>query len=208
VLVAAGLAPVPLLLRRAGTAWTVPALAPLLGAASLAGAFPALAGGAGTWWRRAALGALGAWWALLAEPLIGRALLDGGGRGEVGGWLAADAARGAGTAGGGHLGPLAQGPAGDAVDHVLSPLLSSGVLTYALIWAAAAAVMPWLVRGRWLTLDVMGAAAWATALGAATAAVAQSLPAPAPRGLIAGAVVAGMVAPALMRVRDRPALEP
>ena len=44
VLAAAALAPVPLLLRRRGTAWSVPALAPLLGFAGLAGAYPALAG--------------------------------------------------------------------------------------------------------------------------------------------------------------------
>jgi hypothetical protein len=68
--------------------------------------------------------------------------------------------------------------------------------------------MPWLVRGRWLALDVVGAAVWASALGATTAAVAQSLGAPAPRGLIAGAVAAGMLAPALMRVGGRRALEP
>jgi eukaryotic-like serine/threonine-protein kinase len=206
VLAAAALAPVPLLLRRTATAWTVPALAPLLGAAGLAGAFPVLAGAARGWLTRAALGALGAWWALLAEPLVGRALLDGTeAHGEVGGWPGAG---GAGTAGARHLGPLAQGPAADALRHALGPLLSSGVPLYALLWGAAAAVLPWLVRGRWLSLDLVGAAVWASALGAATAAVAQSLGAPAPRGLVAGAVLAGMLAPALMRVRDRPALEP
>ena len=201
MLVAAGLAPVPLLLRRAGTAWSVPALAPLLRRGEPGRRVPR----AGR--RRphlvaprAALGALGAWWALLAEPLAGRALLDGeGARGEIGGWLGAGAGVKISDDG---------AAAADAVHHALSPLLAGGALIYALLWAAAAAVMPWLVRGRWLTLDVVGAAVWATALGAATAAVAQSAAAPAPRGLIAGAVVAGMVAPALMRVRDRPALEP
>ena len=44
VLVAAAALPVALLLLRRGTAWSVPALAPLLGLASLAGAYPALAG--------------------------------------------------------------------------------------------------------------------------------------------------------------------
>ncbi len=191
----------PLLLRRAGTAWTVPALAPLLGLAGLAGAYPALAGAAHGWLRRAALGALGAWWALLAEPLLGRPLLDGTGagaaRGEARRWLV--------TANGG---AVAHGSAGDAVHHALGPLLAGGALLYAVAWALAAAALPWLVRGRWLVLDVVGAAVWAAALGATTAAAAQWLGAPAPRGVVAGAVVAGVLAPAVMRVRDRRAVEP
>ena len=59
--------PVPLLLYRRGTAWSVPALAPALGLATLAGAYPALAGRARGWFTRAALGALGAWWVLLYD---------------------------------------------------------------------------------------------------------------------------------------------
>ena len=65
----------PLLLYRRGTTWSLPALAPLLGLAGLAGAFPALAGRARGPLTRAALGALGAWWALLAAPLLGRETL-------------------------------------------------------------------------------------------------------------------------------------
>jgi hypothetical protein len=186
VLVAAALAPVPLLLRRAGTTWTVPALAPALGVVSLAGAYPALAGGARGWLRRAALGALGAWWALLAEPLLGRALLNGDST----------------------LARLGHGSAAAAAHQALGPLVTGGALLYALVWAAAAMAMPWLVRGRWLFVDVVGAAVWAAALGAAAAAAAQSLGAPAPRGLVAGAVAAGVIAPALMRVADRRAVEP
>ena len=59
--------------------WSVPALAPLLGLATIAGAYPALAGRAHGWFTRAALGALGAWWALLAAPLLGRRDLLGDG---------------------------------------------------------------------------------------------------------------------------------
>src|SRR3954452_19184018 len=66
LLTAAALAPVPLALYRRGTAWSVPALAPLLGLAGLAGASPAIAGRARGWVARAALGALGAWCAVLA----------------------------------------------------------------------------------------------------------------------------------------------
>src|SRR3954451_9740543 len=47
VLVVAAALPVPLLLYRHGTTWSLPALAPLLGLATLAGAYPALAGRSG-----------------------------------------------------------------------------------------------------------------------------------------------------------------
>jgi eukaryotic-like serine/threonine-protein kinase len=147
-LVAAALAPVPLLLRRHGTAWSVPALAPALGALTLSTAYPALAGRAGTWLVRAALGALGAWWLLLWD---GKA------------WPA------------------------------------TSELAYLPVFAAAAAILPWLVRGRSLALDVVLAAAWAGALGSATAAVAQGIGAPEPRGLAVGAVLAGVLAVVLSR---------
>jgi hypothetical protein len=172
-LVAAAAAPVPPLLRRFGTAWSVPALAPALGAIALAGAYPALAGRARRWWARGALGALGAWWLLLAEPALGRVLLTGG--------------------------PRHATNAGD----VLASLVTGGALLYALVWALAAAPLPWLVRGRRLVPDAVLAAAWAAALAAATAAVAQSLAAPEPRGLAAGAVAAGALAVALPRLLGR-----
>jgi hypothetical protein len=69
-LVAAATAVVPLLLRRHGLAWSLPAAAPALGIATLAGAYPAVAGRARGAYTRAALGALGLWWLLLAEPLL------------------------------------------------------------------------------------------------------------------------------------------
>src|SRR4051794_10292330 len=175
LLVAASLAPVPLLLRRSGPGWSVPALAPLLGLAGLAGAFPALAGAARGWAPRAALGALGAWWALLAASLL-----------ESGG-----------------LGPLATGPARAALDHGLWPLLTGPDLLYVPLWAAAAAVLPWLVRGRWLAVDAVAAAGWAAALGAGAAAIA-----PDARGVVAGAAAAGVSALLLAGVRRAPALEP
>ena len=179
-LVAAAAAPVPLLLRRRGTAWSVPALAPALGLAALAGAFPALAGRARAPLARAALGALGAWCALLAEPLLRRPLITG----------------------------AAPPDARNAVDDVLAPLLSSGALLYAAVWALAALVLPWLVRGRWLAADLVGACAWAAATAAATAAVARLDGAPEPRGLVAGAVVAGALAVAIPLLRRAPVVEP
>ena len=156
VLVAAAVAPVPLLLYRRGGTWSVPALAPLLALAGLAAAYPALVGGVRGALSRAALGALGAWWALLAAPVLGRALL-GGVSGAAGAALPVDAG------------------AGRALGDVLAPLLSGGALLYALAWALAALVAPWVVRGRWLAADLVAAAAWAGALAAGTAAAAQSL---------------------------------
>ena len=125
-------------------------------------------------WQRAALGALGAWWLALAEVLTGDRLA---------------------------LGRSARRRALDA-KH-LDPLLTSGAL------AARRRCGRWrrwrcpiLVRGRVLAADVVGATAWAAALGSATQAVAGTLSwQPTMRGLVAGAVVAGGLAVAFAASR-------
>jgi hypothetical protein len=177
VLLAAMLAPVPVLLPRAGTAWSVPALAPLLGAASLAGAFPALAGQAARPTVRAGLGALGAWWVLLsAAPLESAA----------------------------HLGsaPASWPASAAAATDVLGDVLSSGAVALVLVWALAALLLPVLVRGWNAAADIAAAAGWAAGTAAATDALATALALPAPRGLVAGAVVAGVLAVAARAVAD------
>lgn len=157
--------PTVVLLRRSGGLWSLPAGAPLLGAIGLAGAWPALAAQAARPWHRAALAALGCWWLMLAEILSGDRLALG----------APPDAHLAGT-------------------HLL-PLATSGVLGLAGLWAAAAVVLPILVRGRTLAADVVAATAWAAGLGSATQAVAGALSwQPAMRGVVAGAVVAGGLA--------------
>jgi eukaryotic-like serine/threonine-protein kinase len=161
-LVAAGAVVPPLLLRRRGLLWSLPALAPALGLAGVSGGYPAVAGQVRGVWARAALGACGLCWLLLAEPLLGRDLLLG----------------------------TQPGDAGD----VLEGLLSSGALVLAPVWAAAAAVLPWVVRGRALSLDVVGATTWAAGLAGATGAVAESMALADPRGLVAGALLAGALA--------------
>jgi eukaryotic-like serine/threonine-protein kinase len=161
-LVAAAAVVSPLLLRRRGLVWSVPAVAPALGLATLAGAYPAVAGRASAAWTRAALGAAGLWWLLLAEPLLDRDLALGT-------------------------------PPGDAGD-VLAAIATSGALLLAPVWAAAALVLPWLVRGRSLALDVVGATAWAAGLASATAVVATNAGLAEPRGLAAGAIAAGVAA--------------
>jgi hypothetical protein len=161
-LVALAAAAPPLLLRRRGLAWSLPAAAPLLGLAGLSGAYPSVAGSVRGPLARAALGAAGLWWLLLAEPLIGRDLALGT-------------------------------PPADA-GAVLEALASSGALLLAPLWAVAAVALPWLVPGRALSVDIVGAAIWAAGLAAATAAIADRAGLAEPRGLAAGAVVAGIVA--------------
>ena len=173
--------PVPLLLARSPRAWSLPVAAPLLGAVGLAGAFPALAGRAERWLERAALGVLGAWWLLLAEPLVGKTLL---------------------------LGPATAGPSGFPAQEGMSiaataigETVTAGLPLLMALWAVAAVVLPWLVRGASLAADVVMAMAWASGLAAGTAALVTLLggaggrvPIDEPRGLVAGAVAAGMAA--------------
>jgi hypothetical protein len=161
-LVLAAALPVPFLLRRAAPAtWSLPGAAPLLALGTVAGAFPALAARAGSLPRRAIAGALGAWWLLLAEAALQRHLLLG---------APADAAHG----GTGAILAIATTPA----------------LALLGVWAAAAAVLPYLVRGRLLVADIVLAVAWAAGVAAAT----QAAIGGAPRGLIAGAIAAAVVA--------------
>ncbi len=139
------LAPVPLLMLRGGLLWSMPALAPLLGAIGLAPAFPALAGMASTVWRRIGLAVAGALWLVAAELLSGRTLLAGPPPGSAP-WETWEES------------PL------DAAADAVEPVITSPVLAPAVLWAALAAVLPLVVRGRSLGLDAAGAALWAVAL--------------------------------------------
>src|SRR4051794_34911599 len=167
-LVLAAALPTALLLRRGGALWSAPAVAPLLGIAGLAGAWPALAGQVARPWHRLALGALGAWWLALAEALADDRLGLGPPAEAASGW---------------------QPVADRAVDNVLVPIVTNGALLVAALWALAALVLPVVVRGRVFALDLAGATVWAAALGSATQAVAPGM-----RGLVAGAVAAGGLA--------------
>ena len=147
----------PLLVSPAApTTWPLSAGAAALGFIGLAGAWPAAAARAGTPWRRAALGAVGWVWLLLASAVAGKSL---------------------------YL-PLVPGVApphawmsslSTTVDHLLRPEISAGVVAPAAVWALAAVTLPWLVRGSSLILDVVRALIWAaivvSATGAAIAAV-------------------------------------
>ena len=164
----------PLLIRGAAIAWSAPALAPLLGIVGLAGAFPALAGTARTAWARGAIAACGAWWLLLAEPLLGHNLLLG-----VGGLPDR---------------PHFDGAASVTASEVVTPLVTSGAVILVPLWAAAAVVMPWLVRGRSLPADIVGATVWSAGVAAATASLGVAVTGGTPHGLVAGAIAAGIIA--------------
>jgi eukaryotic-like serine/threonine-protein kinase len=156
LVLAAALLPVPLLLPRAGLLWSVPALAPLLGAVGLAPLFVAVAALCSTAWRRAGLATAGFVWLAAAETLTGDDLLFGVASGTAprAGW---------------------EGSVVDAAGDALAPLLSSAALLPALAWAALALLLPLLVRGRRTAVDAAGALLWAIALVLAHDALADVL---------------------------------
>jgi eukaryotic-like serine/threonine-protein kinase len=156
-----------------------------LGLAGIAGAWPAIAGQVRTVWSRAALGALGAWWVLLAEALLDERLLLG--RGASGTAFADPAAW--------------RDSAVQAYDRAIEPLLGGGTVALCAVWAVAAAVLPLLVRGRTAAIDMAAAAGWAVALGVATGALASTAGVPDARGLVAGSLLAGVVAVIARAVR-------
>ena len=185
VLVAAAALPIPLI-RGTGRAWSLPAAAPLLGLASMAPAYPALAGRARDPLQRAALGAAGLWWLLLAETALDRDLLFGT-NGAPAGWAE---------------------DAGLTLDRVLAPPFTSGLVAVAAVWAVAALILPWIVRGRYGGPDFVGASAWAAGLGAGTAAVAEWAGATNPKALVAGSIAAGVLAIAVPRALPRDIVDP
>jgi hypothetical protein len=184
LVLAAACLPVPLLLPRAGLWWSVPALAPLLGTIGLAPMFVGVAALAPTPRRRAALGAAGFLWLAFAEIATGRSLLFGIPSGAL-------------------PRPEWAGSAGGAAADAIGPLLSSPALLPVLAFAAFAALLPLLVRGRFLAFDLIGAAAWAVGLAAALAGIGHLLAAETTleqaRGGVAGTVGAALVAVALAR---------
>lgn len=156
LLLAFVLVPVPLLLPRAGLLWSVPILAPLLGAASLAPAFVAVAALAPTTLRRAGLAAAGFLWLAGGEALTGDPLLFGSpdGTGSLALW---------------------QSSITHSASDAVWPLLSSPALAPALVWAGFAALLPVLVRGRSTGLDFAAGILWAIGLIGAHAALGNLL---------------------------------
>jgi hypothetical protein len=185
LLALAALAPLALL-ASSGLGWLAGALAPVLGLAGLAGAFPTIAGQATSWRRRGTLAALGYWWLTLAEPLLGRHL-----------WL--------GELPGTPARATWEGSLSGAALHVVGPMLSLGVLLGATLWATASTILPWVVRGRSATFDVVAATMWSAAVAAAAPLLDSGLSAhaahPSPRGSVLGAVLGGTLAVAARALR-------
>jgi hypothetical protein len=185
LLVLVALAPL-VLLAGSGLGWLAGALAPVLGLVGLAGAFPAIAGQATSWRRRAALAALGYWWLTLAEPLLSRRL-----------WL--------GQPQGTPARAIWEGSLSSGAVHVVGPMLSIGVLLGATLWAAASTVLPWVVRGRSAAFDVVAATMWSAAVLASAPLLDSGLSAhtahPTPRGLVLGGILGGTLAVAARALR-------
>ena len=191
LLVLAATAPLLLMGRRFGVGWLAAALAPLLGLVGLAGAFPALAGQTSHWSERAALGALGYWWLILAEPLLA---------GHSPGarlWL--------GPPDGMPSPAVWQGSLDSAATHVVGPALTVGVLFGAILWGAGAVVLPWIVRGGSALRDTLAAVLWSAVLLAATPYFDDGLSGgaslPHPRGAVLAAILAAAIAIAARALR-------
>jgi hypothetical protein len=73
------------------------------------------------------------------------------------------------------------------------------------VFAALAAVLPVVVRGRYIALDLLAAGLWSAALAAALIALGDALAATTalgePRGALAGALLGGLLAVAAATVR-------
>jgi eukaryotic-like serine/threonine-protein kinase len=167
-------APLLALPRRSGPGWLASAIAPVLGLAGLAGAFPALAGQRADWRARATLAVLGFWWLTLAESLLRRHL-----------WLGPPH----------RLPPQAVWEASfaKAATQVIGATLTVELLVGAAVWALASVILPWIVRGHSAALDVGAAVMWTIALLAAVPLMDGALLAhasqPSPRGALLGAVL-------------------
>lgn len=126
VLLAAVIPTVVLLFRQPGRA-SLPAVVPALALVGLAGAWPALAGRASTAWERMVLGAAGWLWLVVGGFLSGQMtyVRPSPPIPPPRAWM-----------------PSLDG----AVHQALHPLLYSGILAPALVWAAGALVLPVIAR--------------------------------------------------------------
>jgi eukaryotic-like serine/threonine-protein kinase len=175
-------AAVPVLLFRAGPLWSIPALAPALGAIGLGPAYAAVAGmGSRSPWRRAGLGAAGFLWIVAAEVITGRSLLYG-------------------VADGTQRRARWDGSITHAAAHAVWPALTGPALAPALVFAAFAVLLPYAVRGRNLTLDAILATTWAAGL-VATLHATDGLLAASARGATIGALLGAGLAVAVAHVR-------
>jgi hypothetical protein len=135
---------------------------------------------------RAAVGALGYWWLILAEPLLSRRL-----------WL--------GSPPGTPPRAVWETSVSSAAVHVIAPMLSVGVLLGAALWAAGALCLPWIVRGRHAALDLLAVTMWSAAMAAAEplldGGIGHGSAHATPHGLVLGAVFGAVLAVAARALR-------
>ncbi len=136
--------PPGLLLAAASRGAPLPAGAPLLGLASVAPVYPALAGLAGRARDRFLLGACGYGWLAVAESAWDRKLLFGPQHTAPEGW---------------------QSSIGAATSDLLLPLaVQPGFWFGIVLWSVGALALGLVVRGRSAALDLIGATVWVAAL--------------------------------------------
>jgi hypothetical protein len=168
LLVAAGLTAA--VMPRRPSAWPAPAVAAALALIGLAGAWPALVVRLRLGlWQRAALAGSGLVWLAVAGPLAGAHLFT--------------------------TNPKLPLPAvwttslPVTLHDVLRTLAFSGVPVAALVWAVAAAILPWLTRERHPVWNVGVVTVWS----AVSVSVVQMVGPPHLYGLVSGAVLGALV---------------
>ena len=173
------LLPVMLLPHRPRS-WPVAVMAPALAALGLAGAWPALAARASCVWQRAALGAVGWIWLLLAGPLAGAGLYT-----RLPHEIPSRA--------------IWTTSAHEAARHVITPLLGSAMLAPALVWALGALILPGFTAPRSPRARITLAGAWSLILVLGSVSVLALAHAPASisfgqaaLGALAGALLAAV----------------
>lgn len=168
----AGALPLLALPRRTTLAPALALLAPALGTVGLAGAFPALAGQARGWLDRAAIALLGAWWTITLQPAASGLL-----------WAWPPHPR--------HPPHLRSDAGATAALRVLRAALVPATAEVLAVWALAAVLLPWLVRGRRPLRDLSAAIVWSALLAGGTGAV---LGGAMPRGALLSAAVGVLAA--------------
>jgi len=160
----------PAILVASRLSWAaIPIAAPLLGALSVGCVYPAVAGGRGSAFERAVLGALGWWWLLVGWATLGI---------------------------GPRLGILHDAPhewgrsTGDAASALLAPLLSPEALLGAAVFGLGAAVLGFVLRAGHVALALLGALLWAAGMEATLRIVANGALGGRPALIAAAAIVA------------------
>ena len=168
-----GILSAPAILVASWLPWAaVPMLAPLLGAVSAAGAYPALAGARGGLRERVVLGALGWCWMLCGAAAFGLGSTAGLIDDPPHDWMRST---------------------GDAASALLAPLIEPQALFGAAIFAAAAALLGVILRAGHIAVALLGALLWAAGLDAALRLVGDGGTAGVPVVAVAAAAIAVIV---------------